>query len=63
MFSSIIKKSILVSSLLAFMQLTHAEKLSVNQPAPLFELHAQDGSTLDFRKSQGEKLDGFIFLS
>jgi hypothetical protein len=46
-FGSLIKKGIFMSSLLAFMQLTHAEKLSVGQQAPLFQLQAQDGSTLD----------------
>jgi hypothetical protein len=35
-FGSLIKKGIFMSSLLAFMQLSHAEKLSVGQQAPLF---------------------------
>ena len=41
-------------SLLAFMNVTHAEKLSVGQPAPLFQLQAQDGSTLDLASRKGK---------
>lgn len=54
MFSSIVKKGILMSSLLAFMGVTHAEKLSVGQQAPLFQLQAQDGSTLDLASRKGK---------
>jgi peroxiredoxin Q/BCP len=54
MLSSTIRKGILVSLSLAFIQVTHAEKLSVNQPAPLFELHAQDGSTVDLASRKGK---------
>jgi peroxiredoxin Q/BCP len=53
-FSSTITKGILMSSLLAFMGVTHAEKLSVGQPAPLFQLQAQDGSTLDLASRKGK---------
>ena len=36
------------------MGLAHAEKVSVGQQAPLFTLHAQDGSTLDLASRQGK---------
>jgi len=41
-------------SLLTSMGLAHAEKVSVGQQAPLFTLHAQDGSTLDLASRQGK---------
>lgn len=41
-------------SLLTLMGLAHAEKVSVGQQAPLFTLHAQDGSTLDLASRQGK---------
>lgn len=53
-FGSLIKKGIFMSSLLAFIQLTHAEKLSVGQQAPLFQLQAQDSSTLDLASRKGK---------
>ena len=53
-FGSTIKKGIFMLSLLTLMGLAHAEKVSVGQQAPLFTLHAQDGSTLDLASRQGK---------
>ena len=53
-FSSAIKKGVVMLSLLTSMGLAHAEKVSVGQQAPLFTLHAQDGSTLDLASRQGK---------
>ena len=53
-FSSAIKKGVFMLSLLTSMGLAHAEKVSVGQQAPLFTLHAQDGSTLDLASRQGK---------
>lgn len=53
-FSSAIKKGVVMLSLLTLMGLAHAEKVSVGQQAPLFTLHAQDGSTLDLASRQGK---------
>jgi peroxiredoxin Q/BCP len=53
-FSSAIKKGVVMFSLLTSMGLAHAEKVSVGQQAPLFTLHAQDGSTLDLASRQGK---------
>ena len=53
-FSSAIKKGVFMLSLLTLMGLAHAEKVSVGQQAPLFTLHAQDGSTLDLASRQGK---------
>ncbi len=51
---STIKKGVFMLSLLTAMGLAHAEKVSVGQQAPLFTLHAQDGSTLDLASRQGK---------
>ena len=53
-FSSTIKKGVFMLSLLTAMGFAHAEKVSVGQQAPLFTLHAQDGSTLDLASRQGK---------
>jgi peroxiredoxin Q/BCP len=53
-FGSTIKKGVFMLSLLTLMGLAHAEKVSVGQQAPLFTLHAQDGSTLDLASRQGK---------
>ena len=53
-FSSAIKKGVVMFSLLTSMGLAHAEKVSVGQQAPLFTLHAQDGSTIDLASRQGK---------
>ncbi|MCX7076435.1 MAG: peroxiredoxin [Methylococcales bacterium] len=53
-FSSAIKKGVVMLSLFTLMGLAHAEKVSVGQQAPLFTLHAQDGSTLDLASRQGK---------
>jgi len=53
-FSSAIKKGVFMLSLLTSMGFAHAEKVSVGQQAPLFTLHAQDGSTLDLASRQGK---------
>ena len=53
-FSSTIKKGVVMLSLFASMGFAHAEKVSVGQQAPLFTLHAQDGSTLDLASRQGK---------
>lgn len=52
-FGSTMKKRLFILSLLTFMGLAHAEKVSVGQQAPLFTLHAQDGSTLNLASRQG----------
>lgn len=53
-FGSTTKKGVFMLSLLTLMGLAHAEKVSVGQQAPLFTLHAQDGSTLDLASRQGK---------
>ena len=53
-FSSTIKKGVFMLSLLTAMGFAHAEKVSVGQQAPLFTLHAQDGTTLDLASRQGK---------
>ena len=53
-FGSTIIKGFFILSLLTSIGLVHAEKLSIGQRAPLFQLHAQDGSTLDLASREGK---------
>ncbi len=51
---SIFKKLALFLSWLPFVTAAHAEPLKVGQPAPTFQLKAQDGSEIDLAARQGQ---------
>ena len=49
-----LKRLAVLMSWLPFVASVHAETLAVGQPAPLFELQAQDGSVVNLAARQGK---------